>query len=442
VHEDNAEYLQKLELLEAHMKGIKKALLFMVPVFLLMVNFAGCKKATDSDEKFTLRLTWIGEGQDKALTDRCLQKFTDKTGIPVETVFIPGNWAEYFTKIQTMIAGGERIDLSNVAIEGFEMLVKTGMAAPIDDWIISHKEEYDAVVSDIDKNVMAFMNFDGKQYGVPNEWNNVVTHINTKLLEEAGLSLPPPNWNKDEFLRYAQTLTKKRPDGTTQYGLFVPNYHFGFESWLYNNNAAIMTDDFKKSRLLDPNTVEIFQFLYDLVYTYGVAPIPESGMDSTQLLEDGNIAMQFAGRWPTGRYAADNFRDVVVQYNPNFKTNVPIWGGTGVFTLKASRHQSEATSLALYLASAPFIEEYMQAGAIPVLNSVAIKNVLSLGIPQNAEIYIESASMAKAVHSPAQYAECAQLVERVINDILINKTDIMTTLRAADMELNAILADN
>jgi len=84
----------------------------------------------------------------------------------------------------------------------------------------------------------------------------------------------------------------------------------------------------------------------------------------------------------------------------------------------------------------------MQYGAIPVLNSVAAKLVPALGIPQNNNIYIESAAKAKAVQSPAQYAECAQLVERVLNDILVNKLDVMTTLKAADAELNLILADN
>ncbi|MDR2476430.1 MAG: sugar ABC transporter substrate-binding protein [Treponema sp.] len=413
---------------------------------MVMALFLGCTKpgstSKGSTGPITLRVTWIGGGQDKDLLDKCLVKYTAETGIKVDPVFIPGSWAEYFTKIQTMIAGGEQFDVCNVAIEGFEMLVQTGMAAPIDTWIANNKAEWDAVVNDISPNVMAFMNFGGKQYGAPNEWNNVVTHINLNLLREAGLPMPPPNWTKEQFLEYAQKLTKKRPDGTTQYGCFVPNYYFGFEAWLYNNNAAYMTGDFKKSRLLEPNTVEMFQFMYDLVYKYQVAPIPEPGMDTAQLLEDGNIAMHFAGRWPTTKYYADNFREVGVQYVPNFKTNVPIWGGTGVFTLKSSKHPNEAASLALYLASAPFIEEFMQYGAIPVLNSVAAKLVPSLGVPQNAGIYIESAAMAKAVQSPAQYAECAQLVERVITEILINKQDIETTLRTADVELNDILSDN
>jgi hypothetical protein len=47
----------------------------------------------------------------------------------------------------------------------------------------------------------------------------------------------------------------------------------------------------------------------------------------------------------------------------------------------------------------------------------------------------------KAVQSPAAYAECANLVERAMSDILINQQDLMATLKAADVELNAILMD-
>jgi hypothetical protein len=46
------------------------------------------------------------------------------------------------------------------------------------------------------------------------------------------------------------------------------------------------------------------------------------------------------------------------------------------------------------------------------------------------------------VQAPAQYAEIAQLVEQAMTDILVNQADIMTTMRAADAELNLILSEN
>lgn len=389
----------------------------------------------------TVRLAWLGSGQDKETLDKCLQKFTDKTGIGVETVYIPGSWTEYFTKMQTMIAGGDYIDCAFVAIEGFEMFIDTGMAAPIDDWIAAHQEEYDAVVSDIDQNVLDAVTFNGQVYAIPEEWNNVVTHMNTALLKEAGLELPAEDWTKEQFLEYCEKLTVDKGD-TKQFACAVPGYYFGAEAWLYNFGAAYMNDEFTKSTINSPEAVEAFQFMQDLIHKYGYAPIPEKGVDDIQQLMDGNIAMGFWGRWPTNNYNANGFKDVAVQYMPTFKQNVPIFGGGGIFTMKESKHPDEATLLACHIGSPEFIREFMAAGAIPVLNSVAEELVAELGIPENNKIYAESAKICKPVHSPAQYPECEALVNRVISDILVNKADVQETLDAAAAEMDVILMDN
>lgn len=390
----------------------------------------------------TLRLAWLGDGQNKDALDACLAKYTEQTGIGVEAVFIPGTWYEYFTKIQTMIAGGERIDAAFVAIEGFEMFVDMGMAKPIDDWIAANPDTYNAVASDVDENVVQFMNFEGKQYGIPCEWNNVVTHFNTKLLAEAGLELPGEDWNKDQFLEYAQKLTKDKEDGTKQYGVAVPGYYFGFEAWLYNNGTSFMNEDMTESRLTDPKTVEMFQFAQDLIYKYQYAPVPDANVDSIQQLIDGNLGMGFWGRWPTTKYVASDFKDVGIQYVPNWSQNQVIWGGAGVFTLAQSPDPDEATNLAIYLSSEPFISEFMQSGAIPVLNSVAKEVVPALGFPENNALFFESAELAVPVQAPVQYAESAELIERALNDILRDQADVQTTLEAADKELNLILSEN
>ena len=400
------------------------------------------QSSTTGGGDIKLRLAWYGDGQNKDALDKCLQKYTDETGIGIETVFIPGSWAEYFTKMQAMVGGGETLDCAYVAIEGFEMFVDMGLAAPIDEWISANQDAFQAVASDVDDNIISMMNFGGKQYGIPMEWNNIVAHINTKMLADAGLSLPPEDWSKEDFLEYCEKLTQERPDGTKQYAVSVPAYYFGFEAWLYSNGGSYMTDDFTKSNLLAPETVEMFQFAQDLVHKYGYAPIGEKGVDDIQQLVDGNIAMGFWGRWPTTKYEASNFKDVAVQYSPKFKQTSTVWGGASVFTMAGSKHPNEATALSIYLASEPFIREFMASGAIPVLNSVAKDVIPALGYPENNKIFFESASIAKAVQAPIQYPEVESIIGRVLSDIITNKADVQSTLAAADAELNAILSAN
>ena len=82
-----------------------------------------------------------------------------------------------------------------------------------------------------------------------------------------------------------------------------------------------------------------------------------------------------------------------------------------------SRHSEEAASLANYIGSADFIEEFMAAGAIPVLNSVAKELVPELGYPENNQIFYESASTAKAVQMCIRDRVCSHILSFPLNAI-------------------------
>lgn len=134
--------------------------------------------------------------------------------------------------------------------------------------------------------------------------------------------------------------------------------------------------------------------------------------------------------------------DVAVQYVPTFYENQVLWGGTGIFTMEASENPEEAAELAVYLSSPEFVREYMSDGAIPVLGSIAEETVTALGFPQNCELYIESASNAKALQAPTQYPEVATLINNLLADIYANPDlDVQSALEAADAELNFILSE-
>lgn len=434
-----------MKALNERRKKMKKKVLAAIMAGTMAMGCVPAATVLAESEDLTLRLAWVGEGQDKELLDECLASYTEQTGINVEVVFIPGSWSEYFTKMQAMIAGGDYIDVAYVAIEGFEMFVDTGMAAPMDEWIAANQEEWNVVAGDVSEATMNKMVFDGQTYAVPFEWNSIVTHFNTKLLEEAGLELPDADWGKEEFLEYCEKLTVEREDGTKQYGVQVPGGYFGMSAWLFNNGASIMNEDFTKCMLNDPKAVEVFQFAQDLIYEYGYAPIPEETVSAMQQLVDGNIAMNFVGRWATTTYNNNNFTDAAVQYVPTFSEdaeNTPIWGGAGIFTMNTSEHLDEAMSFATWLGSEEFIPNYMGYGAVPVLNSVAEDLVSALGYPENCQIFWEAADTAKAVEAPAQYAECEGAVSRAISEILVNKADVQETLDAVAAEIDSYLIDN
>jgi len=387
----------------------------------------------------TLHVAFRGN-YDRGAIRAGLEPWIQETGINVNVVWVEGDWPEYLTNIQLMVANRQALDLVHAASEGFEMLIGLGLVAPIDDWIEDNREAFDDFARDAMPGFIEALNFKGQQFGLPDAWNSIVTHINMNLLEEAGLERPPANWDRETFLYYAKSMTRIRGDGTRQFGVFVPNYYFAFQGWVFNNNTTFMSADFTESNLLCPRLADIYQFMYDLIYVYQVAPIPEPGMDEVQMLINGDVGMVWAGRWPISRYISLGFHDVMINYVPQFHpgTHYMNAGVGSIFTLRTTRHMDEAIQLAMFLSS----PQFMETASIPVLRSVAEQLVPATGVPQNYELFFNHTATIKHLEAPAQYTEVATLIHRTLSDVLINRRDVTSVLQEAHVELNLILSAN
>ena len=397
-----------------------------------------------SGEGITLTLAMIGETTSKARLDELLQRYTDETGIKVDTIFISGGWGEYCTKIEAMVGGGDDLDCAILAIEGVSKFYEMGIAEPIDDWIEANPEEAQALLDDTSPSFQKVFQNEGKTYAFPFSYNNVVTHFNLNRLAEAGLEVPGEDWDLDEFLKYCEALTVEK-DGVKEYAISVPyGQYFCAEAWLYNNGATYMNEDFTKSEINSPESVEIFQLWQDLIYKYGYAPIPEENVEAIGQLINGQTAMGTWGRWPTNNYLSEDFKDVSVQYLPSFSTNQQIGGVDGIFTLTSSKHKDEAKALAAWISNKNFAGEYLSAGNIPASNSLAAEKIAELGIPQNYEIFYTGSNtdIYKPVSAPPQFTECSDIVLTAISDICVNQADVQATLDKAAADMDAVLAEN
>lgn len=414
-----------------------KRILATLVTLVLVLGMIGMPATAESG--LTLTLALIGDGQQKAVLDELLQKYTDETGIKVESIYINGGWGEYCTKIQTMVAGGDKLDLAIVAIEGIEMFVDMGVPTPIDDYIAANPDTANAILNDISDDLKKAFVFEGKTYAFPFSWNNVVMHFNKDRLADAGVEVPEGDWNKEAFIELCGKLTKE-VDGVKQYAIAVPfNEYFCMEAWLYNNNASYMTDDFAKSTINAPESVEIFQLWQDLIYKYGYAPIPEVNVNAIQQLINGQVAMGSWGRWPTTSYINSEFTNVAIQYLPNFKTNVPIFGVDGMFVMKTSKYQEESKALAAWLSMPGFEGDYLTYGNIPALKSLAKEKISALGIPDNYELFYEDTHAMKPVSAPIQFSEVSAIVLRAMSEICVNQADVQATLDACAAEMDMAL---
>ncbi|MDD3411499.1 MAG: extracellular solute-binding protein, partial [Eubacteriales bacterium] len=94
------------------------------------------------DGKTVVKIAFDGESFSREALIKVFQQFYDKTGISVEYMFVPftGGWPGFYSKIETMIAGGDTPDLIRVAVEGFELFRTNGLIASYAPYIEKYPE--------------------------------------------------------------------------------------------------------------------------------------------------------------------------------------------------------------------------------------------------------------------------------------------------------------
>lgn len=420
---------------------MKKLLL----LFLAMVLLIACSKKDavttkdDATDIVTLRIGWLGDGSNKEKLDTALMAFTEKTGIKLETVYIPGTWGEYFMKIQTMSTTSDIIDLASVAIEGFEMFIDMGLAQPLNAFAEKNKEAVDELMADVPTGIAAPFTKDGDLFGFPMSYNNMLMHFNTARLKKDMVEIPAADWGIEEFLALCKKLTYEE-DGMKKYAVAIPGGNFERESWLRNNGTGFMNADFTKSTINSPESIEIFQLWQDLVWKYGYAPIPEPNVTVTQQFIDGTIAMYSSGRWPMFTYDANEFKDVALQYLPSFKVNQVQFGVDGMLVTSVTKHYEKAAELALWMASDEFIRDFFTIGNIPARRSLAKEIIPLPGYPKNSEIFYKDVDNAVPVSAPIAYAACAAIADDAFSKIIMEQAEVKETLDYAAKQMNKALA--
>ncbi len=157
----------------------------------------------------------------------------------------------------------------------------------------------------------------GNVYAIPH-WGGAegVLMYNKEMFRAAGLdeNRPPETW--EEFLAYAQALTRdtdgdgeadqwgyafrsSRQEGTTEI----------LRTWLWANGASILDSTETQSLIDSPEAIEALRFLTDLALVNNVVP-PSfaniSGGEISTLFAEGKVAMYYDGPWAPGSVLAHN----------------------------------------------------------------------------------------------------------------------------------------
>jgi multiple sugar transport system substrate-binding protein len=292
-------------------------------------------------EKVTFRITtWAGEGEAKELQELVLDKINaSQSEYEIVHEAAP---ADYYTKIQTALAGGTGADFLWLSQEYVAGYASRGALLDLTDVL----KTIDTPTAKVDRyfpDVMSTALYQGKVYGLPWISQPVVLYYNPKLFDDAGIAYPDDTWDWAKFAETAKTLTHD-----DQYG-FSANGWPPVHMFIWQAGGEVIAPDLKSSPIDSPEAVAGEEFYKSLIFNASCCPTEDTMAEQgfSEMFKAGKVAMFMGG-------ASDTFEDVdgvaldiraaVPPKGPKSRTTFA-WTGSTVVNAKVANPELAAKAL-------------------------------------------------------------------------------------------------
>ena len=306
--------------------------------------------------------------------------------VNITPVADPNN--NFYTKLQTMFAGGTPPNLASFQGWEWQVYADKNLLAPVDDYITRDKvtTPYPQGYTSVEQSVKR----KGKTYLIPLQAAMMIMFYAKKIFDEAGVAYPKDDWTFDQFVELAKKLTN------------ADKKKFGYQmngNWYRDIGWIVLTGkrefdniiDPKKSQFGSPEVVQMLQTMsYDMAHTFKAAPSP-ADTSGANTINTGACAMKYEGAWflpqlnsPTLREQKKEVVFDVVRMPKGAGAGRPHRGwGEGVAVTKSDKAEA-AWNFAAYLVSEEGNKMYSEiTGRIPSNLQLAE----SWWVPRSKELY-------------------------------------------------------
>ena len=178
---------------------------------------------------------------------------------------------------------------------------------------------------------------------------------NKDLFDRAGLNYPDTTWTYSDFLAAAIKLTSSDADPAKKiWGTILDDGgSTAIDTWIYSNCGKIISDDHRKSSVLEPASVAAFQSYIDLIQKYHVAPMPDPSQSMGQKFMQGRIAMMLNFDVSKQELSRAQFHWDVTRPPSGVAGIVDRQNGQAFGISKTSEHSAEAWQLIKFIVTLP-----------------------------------------------------------------------------------------
>ncbi len=270
------------------------------------------KEITEEDEQKEVTINFANfsaAGDNVEYLEQMVEKFNENypyIKLNVETI----GYGDYFVQMQTRVAASTAPDCYELNYENFVSYAKKGVLTDLSPLL--SETGFDSSI--LNKNAMEAFKLDGKQYGLPASFSNVVLIYNKDLFDRAGVPYPTDDWTWEDEQAAAEKI---RALGKDIFGISHPISFWEFYKVVQQNGGSLLNEDKTAFTVNTPQNVETLQFMVDRVRKSNVMPTEEqfAGSGDWELFKAGRLGMIVTGIWAFPEFTRDcDFRwDIAIE---------------------------------------------------------------------------------------------------------------------------------
>ncbi len=365
--------------------------------------------------------------------DAIVQAFQQKNpniSIEVQTAA----YADYFTKLQTQVAGGSAPDAFELNYENFVSYASSGSLLDLTP-LAAADADFKADV--YYPRAYQVFQADGKQFGVPEQFSDVLLFYNRDLFDAANVAYPDASWTwKDEQVA-AEKLTDK---ANGVWGEFQPIQFYEFYKVLAQNGGSFFNTDKSHATFNDAKGVEAANWLIGKLDK--TMPADAFGPDQdTALFKAGKLGMWHSGIWQfTGLADAPFAWDVSVE--PGNVTKAHHFFANAIVASAKTAHPAETWAWLRFLTSSDVAVQTRLASSweLPAIADQSLFGTYLSQTPPASRAAVFDA-LADIVTPPVieQQSQMADIVSQALERARLGQLSIQDALNEAATEVDALL---
>lgn len=248
-------------------------------------------------DKVKLRFVTNHGAADVPLFTKVIENFANaEPGIEIDHLDIADGNA-FYDAINAQGAAKELSDVWYTRTFVVPVYASKGWTMSLEDMVKADAEEVN--VDDLWPAEVAQMTYQGKLYALPYDFSNIGIYFNKKIFEEAGVEVPPQEWNWDDLTEKAFKFTQKDDAGNfTHWGLQMYTWDWVFIGLMYGWGGKVFDEDLTKCIIDQKENVEVLKYFIDR-RKQGMYPEAGATPEGVDPFAAGLIPMQFQGSWAT-----------------------------------------------------------------------------------------------------------------------------------------------